>query len=667
MRSLFVHELYKLAGRRSSWAVLLLLTVVNLVLTMSAINKRLEYTLFTPEEYRVLYEKLVLMPEHDALQWLEKEIKAHEDGLWEDFILYNTVRNELHECLTYDSHLRQIEDTADKLKNLSIFSGMDDFSYKNAEKTVSDFKKMEGVQPVIGPSMGIVISSKGVYTDILAVLAVFSMSMLLFTREKECNLSLLTRTTPNGGVRHGVSKMLAVLSGCIIVVLALYIPKLFLTGFLFGFGDLSRPIQSVAGYSGGTLRLSVTQFFLLSWGLKLAVLMVMGLLFSMIAIITRKAAHSFAFMACSLAGMYLLGLIPYWHPLSLFAVAQPLMWLRTEVLLCEYLNYNVFGLPVERLTVSIISLIIMIFVLTALIVFFYPRQQNISQRKKLRDKKGSTLFPPGIRKCRLFYGEIYKLLIQNKTLLILLLFCASVLFAYFAMPMRETFSSINDMYYKRITLLYEGKLTPEKETAIFNEAVKADLSSDSFMEKINSHLDYLRTKSDSELLYDTGYIKLTFGDLHTELWLLLIGVIVLIAMLGGISPVEYQTGAIVLIRSSLKGTAKVFRAKRIVSFCTTMLVGALLYIPYLFSVLNVYGNHALSAPAYSLPHLWFVPQNITILSAVLLCILIRFAVLCLLSRLMLWCSCLVKSTSLNYMVLSGIFAVPVLLCLLLTM
>lgn len=666
MRRLFKHELYKLTGQWRAWAALFLLIVVNLLLTIGAVNTRLEYTLFAPREYRSLHKKLALMTEKDAFMWLEEEMKAHENELWEDIILYSTVQNELRECLTYGKHLQQIGETAQQLKQLSLFSDIDTFSFKNANKTVSDFKKVEGVSPSFAPSMGIVLASKGVYTDILAVMAVFSMSFLLFTYEKERNLSLLTHTTPNGGVYHCISKIFAIWIGCIMVVMVLYIPKLLLNSFLFGLGNLARPIQSVTGYSSGTIPLTVWEFFLCFWGLKLITLMILGLLFSVIATVTGKASHGFICTAVSLAGMSYLYRIPYWHPLSMFAVTQPLTWIRAEDLLCKYLNYNLLGLPVERFTISTVAILIAFFGLVSLLIFFYPRQQSIAQRKRTYIKKRQNTLLPVIKKHRLLAGEFYKLLIQNRTIWILLGFMFAVIYIFFSMPMRETFDSIDEMQYKRITMLYEGELSTEKEVAIFDEVQKTNLSTNILEDKLHRQIDYLHTKEKSSFLYDVGYKKLTFGELQTELWLILIGSVMLIAVLGGLYAVEYQTGVIVLIRSSCKGILKVFHAKSIVSYYVTVLVGAFLYIPYLFSVLNVYGKHALSAPAYSLAHLWFAPQFFTISAAVFLSMLLRFLILCLITKLILWSSGHVKSINQNYILCSGIILVPILLCLLWT-
>jgi hypothetical protein len=87
----------------------------------------------------------------------------------------------------------------------------------------------------------------------------------------------------------------------------------------------------------------------------------------------------------------------------------------------------------------------------------------------------------------------------------------------------------------------------------------------------------------------------------------------------------------------------VFRAKGIVAVAVALLVGACLYLPYLSGLLNAYGSHALQAPAYSLPHLAFMPQGVTIATALILCMLARFVLLLLLTGVILWCSNRVKN------------------------
>ena len=656
------HELHKLAGTWKAWAALAALLIVNIALAVGTSDARMSAIFSSPSEYKSLYGSLSAMPETEAMSSLENAIEEHRtDAFWKDMPLYRLIHAEMRERELYGGYLERIGESAERQKTFGYFSDAASFSYRNAEKTASDFRGIEGIRPSFGPSLGIAMATEGDYTDVLSILAAIVASLLLFTYEKERGLALLTRTAYRGGAAHATGKLLSVWAACAVVVAALYVPKLIVNGILFGLGDLSRPIQSVAGYSGGTLRLSVRQFLACYWGMKLAALMSLSAMFALFAAVSRKASQGFVLTAAALGGMYAVSLIPNWHPVSLAAAIQPLSWMKGENLLARYMNCNIFGVPVGRLSICLVALAVSVAALSALSVAVFAKQKNIDQRKK-KSTRNAAAATGGKRvagRCRIFCGEARKLLIQNRTAWILLGFAAAVAYAHVAMPIKERFDDIDAMYYKRIATLHGGELTAEKECAIYIEAQPDGMVTANLEQRLRDHIEYLHTKPSSLLLYDEGYRKLTFADARSELWLLLAALAVQSAVLGGLHTVERQTGAIVLIRTSRWGTLKAYRAKRVLSATVTLLIWAMLYVPHLAGTLAAYGSHMLSAPAYSMEHLWFMPASVTVATALALCLLLRLSALLVASRLVLWCSKRAKNVTQAYAMCCGLLIAPV--------
>jgi hypothetical protein len=358
-------------------------------------------------------------------------------------------------------------------------------------------------------------------------------------------------------------------------------------------------------------------------------------------------------------------MIPNWHPLSLLAVIQPLAWLRAEDMLARYMNYNLFGTPVERLPLCAAALAVSLVALSVLAVAFYNRFEGVEPFKK-RAGRGDWR-PPLVRKCRLLYGETFKMLFQNRAAWVVLLMFAVSAYVGLFIPVREGFDGFDALYYKRIAVIYAGELNDAKEDAIYTEAREAreadSLATVNLEIRLREHIEYLKGMPGGLLLYDDGYKRLTFTDAREELLLLLAASIALIATLGGVFTVERQTGAVTLLNASRWGTRKVYRAKRVVAVLMTLIVVAAVYAPFVMGVLDTYGRQLLDAPAYSMEHLSFLPQGVTISMALALCMALRLALLLIITQAVLFCSARAKTVARSYLLCCGTVAVPLVLLL----
>ncbi|GHV18815.1 hypothetical protein FACS189425_08360 [Clostridia bacterium] len=659
MRRLWSHEAYKLAGRRAAWAVLAVLVAANLLFTVWTGYRRLDFTLFTPQDYKTLYAQMEGKSPRDAVDFLENVIAENRDDLyWRGFKLYPTVRDEIAAVLSYDDYLRQIEENARKLGTFGLFSELDSFSYKNAEKTAADYRAMRGITPIMGPNMGVELATEGGFTDFFAVLAIFAMVLLLFTYEKERGLTLLSRTTSSGGARHGLCKLAAVWTGCFVVTAALYVPKLAVGEALFGLGDLSRPLQSVA--VGATAALSVGQFVAVCLLSKLLALMALAAVFGLIAAFARRAVHAYVATAAVMGGSYLLGLIPYHGPFSLLSVVQPLAWLQSDALWSEYRNLNLFGTPFSWLIVVYCAILTALITCTAAVAAVC-RRADLEERTNPRELRVRNAVGRG--RGGLVSHEGYKLLVQNRALFLLIFTAIAAIYACVAMPIREEFADVDEMLYKRLAIAYEGELSSENEELIYTEARESKSATPRLEQRLREHIKYLQTTPNGQFFYDAGYKRLTFSDLRTDLWLLLIGAVALIAALCGLFPLENRTGAIVLLRSAPRGGRSTIRAKLIVSSLTTLFIGVCLYVPFAMGVLSAYGSPALSAPAYSMEHLSFAAGSVG--TAVAVCLLLRLAALFVIMGAVLLCSRRAKQSGTALALCTGVVAGPILLAILL--
>jgi hypothetical protein len=137
----------------------------------------------------------------------------------------------------------------------------------------------------------------------------------------------------------------------------------------------------------------------------------------------------------------------------------------------------------------------------------------------------------------------------------------------------------------------------------------------------------------------------------------------LIAVLGGVFTVERQTGADTLLKASRWGTRKAYRAKRVVAAVAALVVAVAVYAPFVIGVLDAYGRQSLDAPAYSMEHLAFLPQGVSISAALALCMALRLALLLVVTQVVLFCSARAKTAARSYLLCCGTVAAPIVLLL----
>jgi hypothetical protein len=223
--------------------------------------------------------------------------------------------------------------------------------------------------------------------------------------------------------------------------------------------------------------------------------------------------------------------------------------------------------------------------------------------------------------------ECYKIFIGGKALLILVAFALAVGFTY--EPIKESFGSADEVYYKQYMLKFEGEYTAEKQKMIDEEEQKfADAQSEmaqelantdgdsvfvlmkyqdilapqTAFEQVKAHAEYLQKTENGEFVYDSGY-KLLTGDEsagNKDLTLGLTAMAMVILCLVYVYSVEFQTSANVLLKTSAKGREDTFLHKFAIGLIIVTVIYALTYAPYFYNVLSAYGTRRINAPLCSI-------------------------------------------------------------------
>lgn len=525
-------------------------------------------------------------------------------------------------------------------------------------------------------------------TDLIAILMIMTVVVTIVTREKELDQITLARTTFKGRMPLGIAKLFTCFAAAMAAEILLYAVNFAVSYFTYGFGNLSRQIQSVYEFNGSNLKISVLQYFAFFLAAKLAVYCVFAAIIYLVTVVSNTAVKVYGALMITIAAeavlYYTIPSMSYLCPLKYINI---LAYANTKDLFANYLNLNLFGKPVNYMAVFVSSALVLLIVISILSVLIFSKQRVIKSRTRKFSLAKFSIFKG--RTTNLFLQECYKVFIGGKALLILIAFAVITAVSY--SPISESFSSADEVYYKQYMLKFEGEYTAEKQKMIDAEAQKfADaqmkmseemansdgdgvfimmkyqdiLAPQYAFEQVKAHAEYLSTTENGEFVYDSGY-KLLTGDEsagNKGLTLGLTAMAMVILCLTYVYAVEYQTGANVLLKTSARGREDTFLCKFGIGVIIVTIIFALTYTPYFYNVISAYGTRGINASACSIKSL--SNFDISIKEYLILISLGRYLALLCAMLIIYFLSAKLKSVILTFLAATAVLILPILLALL---
>ena len=700
---IFINELIKAFCKRTTIAIFAVLLILNGVLLY--INETKQTLEYTPEQYKAAYQTLEGLDTHDAFKQIsqkkteleliqrlsfgedisqencnaEELLKSYKNkdyleftnDIYPEIELTDRLFEEISACENYDSYLENIDSTARKMTGISLFADPDSFSYKNIARTPADFAHLKGSKLTAAPSKGVSMATGFLATDLIAILMI-----------------TLARTTFKGRMPLGIAKLFTCFAAAMAAEILLYAVNFAISYFTYGFGNLSRQIQSVYEFNGSNLKISVLQYFALFLAAKLAVYCVFAAIIYLVTVVSNTAVKVYGALMITIAAeavlYYTIPSTSYLCPLKYINI---LAYANTKDLFANYLNLNLFGKPVNYMAVFVSSALVLLIVISILSVLIFSKQRVIKSRTRKFSLAKFSIFKG--RTTNLFLQECYKVFIGGKALLILIAFAVITAVSY--SPISESFSSADEVYYKQYMLKFEGEYTSEKQKMINEEDQKfADaqmkmseemansegdgvfimmkyqdiLAPQYAFEQVKAHAEYLSTTENGEFVYDSGY-KLLTGDEsagNKDLTLGLTAMAMVILCLTYVYAAEYQTGANVLLKTSAKGREDTFLRKFAIGLIIVTIIYVLTYSPYFYNVLNAYGTRGIDAPICSLEA--FSNWGMSIKGYLIFISIGRYVALVFAMLIIYFLSSKLKSVISAFLASTAVLVLPVLLSLL---
>lgn len=552
---------------------------------------------------------------------------------------------EERQVAAYGAYLKSVQERGSALAGISIFGAQAEsgFSSRNVQKSAADHGGLTTAGIRWAPSKTVVSAMESTWTDVLLILLVFLFVGSLVTEEKQKGLLFITRSTKYG-IGHDVSaKLSALLVHCLVSSALFYGANLLFFGCSTGWCDVTARLQSLAPYLESGLSVSIGGYLFLSVLTKALAIFGAGAVLAAACILSENVALPYFVGLALWAGSFALwqfvpaasgaGMAKY---LNLFGA------LRTEKLYGAYINCNVGGYPISRVTLAWMAVGVVALAGVVLCHVFFRQGRSLGIKRGAR--RLSLPFRP--HACLVRY-EGYKVLVINRALVILLAFAALVGHR----ELTRTYSpSVQEQYYRDIMLQLEGGPADEKTNLVeaeaaryreaFGEIQKIDeaVASGELDEETGRAMKvkwegitafypaFQRVEEQHRLvreqggcyIYDTGYLYVlgVLGDDVLSVFLLA-SVGIVLAFSHAVS-MEHQSGAWGILCATAKGKRGVMTRKAAVCLLSA---AVFLSLPFLFrflSVSAVFPVHGLFSAARNIPFYRSWPRFLPAASLLLL-------------------------------------------------
>ncbi|MDO4811014.1 MAG: hypothetical protein Q3985_03620 [Eubacteriales bacterium] len=537
------------------------------------------------------------------------------DNIYTEYELLKETAQRVEQATNYSDYIQKLQNENNAKMDLRLFEE-NTFEYKSVLKSLSTYQKMEALTLPVAFSGGIERLSDFAITDIFLLLFGCTPAFLIVASEFNSGQILLLRPTKNGRLVLFLRKYGAVVLCILVGAMTLYGTNVLLAKHQLGLMNLSWPVQSVFGFQACPYRLSIREYLLAFFGIKLLWALMFTSLFFAFCAICRRYTNVFVVMVAFIG-------------ISGFLQNTPSLWLRTIHLLtglkthglfdsCVFLNF--FNIPLPRAVVQSMEMLFATFVFQGTgAITFCKRSSAPSKRNDL-----ICLHRPSLKSTRLLRHEFYKAFITNGALVLLVGFALLQTILYQNYPVRQ---DRYEYYYHYYSQILSGSPSAQKDDYIKETSARFEEAHQQLSELLSTlpengiispqvqklqaelqrefsfqmaQLQYSGLKDNMRYVYKSGYEQLwgnegLCDDLLDTVKLSLILSILLSAIFSadtyyGIDKLQCSAGM----------KQRVFLYKSIVASTILIVAAIIAYAPQYVAIAVGYGYPELLAPARSL-------------------------------------------------------------------
>lgn len=600
--------------------------------------KSSQLELVNAEENKKLFQTLNHMSMGQAIDYLDQKNIVNDSFL--PFTIYNVYRrvsDQLERIEGYEEYLNKIDSNTKQLTMTSLFMKQNSFTYRSLVKMPSYYMHLKGIEPTLVNSQPILYATNRSYSDLFAVLLIFTLWLILLLEEKENGMLNFLKSTKSGRTKMILGKIGAVSIWCTLIYISLYAVNYFVASYLYGFTDLRHPVQSLENFTGCTLKISIGGYLLLYSVLKIAAYVLIASFILLLCIVAKNIVLVYSGLIVT-GGLFILFHLKiagdsYLAPLKYI---NPVCYLNTNILFKDYIDINFLGFPINIISCTIVVLVLCIssMIVASLIIF---NKQGITEFKsRVYQVLPERIYQRFRKPRKLFYYEVKKSFFVNRIIWVLLFM---LLIGFYNYNAYRKPAIMHDSLYKQYLYALEGEVDADtyeyldQKREYFEDLryqldmygalfAKGEVSLETY-HMISNHLrkelEYEvvlqrvrdKVKQFEELgeipggkpwlVYDTGYEQLIGSmdnlDMQITQLLFLLGIAVCFAP---VYAMDNQIGIGRLLQTTKYGRARSYRIRMILNSVVTMILFISTYLPYVVRLLSSYGTRGMKAPIQSL-------------------------------------------------------------------
>lgn len=543
-----------------------------------------------PEIYRSIFRDMEGMTNQEKYEYLKENSEAEiESGSLSDYEKRSVMEEmtEYAETMTnYEAYLSGMEESLGKKIGISLFGGKNSFAQRNAKKMQREYGTLHGTVVEFEPYKGIEMADATV-TNILVVFLVVFLSAECLISENEEGILILLRSCKKGRGWMLKNRIYTLSAGSLLIAGLFLLENLLFGAITYGVGNLGRPLQSLPGYEGCLLKMSVFGFLWMLWIVRAFALMLISAFVLVLTVYTYQIVNVLG--CCILTGSvsYLLyvqsglqsgaAMLHYVNPVALTKAAP---------LLKGEMNLNIVGFPFSPIIVAAGVGIVTYAALNLWLFWRFGRNQEagkirLAERKRTKKK----VYSPTIQS-----GEVYKLLVTRKGVLLLVGVLAIQIFLY---PGRRYVASPNEIYENYCMQELEGEIGEKQEQWLMKEQDRLNCAEErdlfqlerEVMENkilpLSEHLKSMKQeKGEARFIQQTGYEKLFGADDHkTDRKNTMLYVMVLLCTVSAYISMEKTGNMLALIRPTKAGWRRVKNWKMLIVVSFSMVCMLVVWIP----------------------------------------------------------------------------------------
>lgn len=521
----------------------------------------------------------------------------------------------------YRNFITSMSDRVENMKKTALYADADSYVYRNLDKTCRDFAGLADSRLAVGNCYGLdgYSAYRGGYFFVL-ILAAIGVYLMIY-RERERGLLLLAKGTRNGHVPLAAAKLTVLLAVSGIYCIVQELGTIVFFGYLYGYGDCGRPLQSVPIFRDCAKKASVWEALFAQAGIRLLALTVSVCFLYAVAMAVKNAVAGMAAAAVGFAAEYLLDtLLPVSGTLNYLKCINPFFCWDMKDTFGTYCNLNICGFPAGKGGCAAAAAAVFCCAAACMGCSFYVRTYQITTEGLLahladilREKCAFLT-----RHASILFYELYKVFIQQKKWMAFASLLVWCIYESHAALKPDILTTMADVAYYNYIQQLSGRVTDEKLAWIEAEgerledmraqimALGSRPQGDAYVLQMQLRSEYdalsggflyledqvqgLKQRPGSiygkYLLNERAYMRL-WMDVKRDLVLWFVSAVFTLFFICGIYTADHQCGMDRLLQTTLHGKKTLRAVRRRCALLSAILFYVFLQLPLFFHYWNI--------------------------------------------------------------------------------